>query len=120
MARSARGLLDPRRLHDPHAWRDHCGEGGGVRVKVAVHATDRCGMYAGCMTATTGGARWARGLAVALVTVPGVLLAQLLTVGSAPGPREAVVVCAVVAAVACAVPTRITARTAVVAALAQL
>jgi hypothetical protein len=77
-------------------------------------------MYAERVTTTGGDARWARGLAVALVTVPGVLLAQLVVAGAAPALRSAVVVAAVVAAVACAVPTRTVAGTAGLAAVAQL
>jgi hypothetical protein len=77
-------------------------------------------MYAGSVTTAGGDARRARGLAVALVTVPGVLLAQLVVTGAAPALGSAVVVAAVVAAVACAVPTRTVAGTAGLAAVAQL
>jgi hypothetical protein len=81
-------------------------------------------MYAGFVTTTGGDVRWARGLAVALVTVPGVLLAQLLVTGTVPTLRSAVVVAAVtsvvVATVTCAVPTRTIAGTAGLAAVAQL
>jgi hypothetical protein len=81
-------------------------------------------MYAGRVTTTGGDARWARGLAVALVTVPGVLLAQLLVTGSPPTSRSAVVVAAVTSvvacALACAVPTRTARGTAGLAAFAQL
>src|SRR3954468_7513343 len=77
-------------------------------------------MYAGRVATTVGEARWARGLAVALVTVPGVLLAQLLVTGNTPTVRSAVVVAVVVAAVSCAVPTRTITGTAGLAAVAQL
>lgn len=72
------------------------------------------------MTTVPRDPRWARGLAVALVTAPGVLLAQLVVSGTVPGPGPAAVVCVVVAAVACIVPTRTAPGTAVVAAGAQL
>jgi len=86
-----------------------CGAGstGGVGTLVGV-------------TTTGADARWARGLAVALVTAPGVLLAQLVVTRAAPGVLSAAVVCAVVAAVACAVPTRTALGTAGLAAVAQL
>src|SRR3954452_19302109 len=77
-------------------------------------------MYAGRVTTTGGDARWARGLAVALVTAPGVLLAQLVVTGGVPALRAAVVVCVVVTAVAVAVPSRSALGTAAVAAVAQL
>ncbi len=78
-------------------------------------------MYPGRVTATTrGNARWARGLAVALVTAPGVLLAQFVVTDTLPSWRAALIVCAIVAAVACAVPTRGALGTAAVAAAAQL
>jgi hypothetical protein len=77
-------------------------------------------MYAGRVTTTRAGVRWARGLAVALVTVPGVLVAQLGVAGAVPSLRATVVVCAVVAAVAWAVPTRTAVSTALVAGTAQL
>src|SRR3954451_21851793 len=77
-------------------------------------------MYAGPVMTTGRDACCARGLAVALVTVPGVLLAQLLVTGNTPTLRSAVVVAAVVAVVACAVPTRTVTGTAGVAAVAQL
>jgi hypothetical protein len=77
-------------------------------------------MYAGRVTTTGCDTRWARGLAVAVVTVPGVFLAQLLVAGNAPTLPSAVVVAAVVTVVTCAVPTRTVAGTAGVAAGAQL
>jgi hypothetical protein len=61
-----------------------------------------------------------RGLAVAVVTVPGVLLAQLLVTGNPPALRSALVVAAVTYALARAVPTRTVAGTAGVAAVAQV
>src|SRR5690242_1954949 len=64
--------------------------------------------------------RWARGCAVALVTAPGVLFAHLVTAGSAPSPAAVLLVGAVVAAVAWAVPTRGARSIALVAAVAQL
>ena len=64
--------------------------------------------------------RWARGCAVALVTAPGVLLAHLLTAGSAPSVPAVLLVAAVVALVSCAVPAGGPRSTAVVAAAAQL
>jgi hypothetical protein len=77
-------------------------------------------MYAERVTSTAGNARWALGLAVALVTAPGVLVAQLLTADVAPSALAALVVSAVVAAVACAVPTRTARGTAALAGAAQL
>jgi hypothetical protein len=81
-------------------------------------------MYAEAVTTTGGDARWARGLAVALVTVPGVLGAQLLVTGNPPAPRAAVVAAAVTSvvtcALACAVPTRTVRGSAGLAACAQL
>ena len=94
------------------------GEGGGA---ARWDGSGSAGLYPGRVTATTPStARWARGLAVALVTVPGVLLAQLVVTGTAPGAASTAVVCAVVAAVACAVPTRTVPGTAALAAAAQL
>jgi hypothetical protein len=73
------------------------------------------------VTATTReNARWARGLAVALVTAPGVLLAQFVVADALPSWRAALIVCAIVAAVACAVPTRGAVGTAAIAGAAQL
>ena len=78
-------------------------------------------MYAGRVTATTRGTRAGRaGSAVALVTAPGVLLAQFVVADTLPSWRAALIVCAIVAAVACAVPTRGAVGTAAVAAAAQL
>jgi hypothetical protein len=91
-----------------------------VGVRVVSHEADTRGMYAGRVTRRTRDARWARGLAVAAVTAPGVLAAQLVTAHAAPSPRAVVVVSAVVALVACAVPTRSAHGTALLAALAQL
>jgi hypothetical protein len=65
-------------------------------------------------------ARWARGVAVAAVTAPGVLTAQLLITHAVPSLRSVLVVSVVVALVACAVPTRTVAGTATLAAAAQL
>src|SRR3954453_21697189 len=81
-------------------------------VKVEPGGVDRWDRYAGRVTTTGGDARWARGLAVALVTVPGVLLAQLLVTGSPPRPRSAVVVAAVTSVVACALACALPTRTA--------
>src|SRR3954454_493128 len=77
-------------------------------------------MYAGPVTTTAADARWARGLAVALVTAPGVLLAQLVVAGSVPSLPAAGVVCGVVAAVGCVGPARSGLGAAAVAASAQL
>jgi hypothetical protein len=77
-------------------------------------------MYSGLVARTTPDSRWARGLAVAAVTAPGVLIAQLLTAHAAASLRALVVVSAVVALVACAVPARTAHGTAVLAAMAQL
>ena len=77
-------------------------------------------MYAGPVTTTGGDARWARGLAVAVVTAPGVLLAQLLVTGNPPALRSALVVAAVVLLVAGVAPARTVPGTAALAAVAQL
>jgi hypothetical protein len=66
------------------------------------------------------GARWARGIAVALLTAPGVVAAHALTTGRPPALLPVAVVGAVVALVACLVPSRGAGSTAAVAALAQL
>ncbi|HVN10670.1 MAG TPA: hypothetical protein VMT69_01160 [Kineosporiaceae bacterium] len=71
-------------------------------------------------TAALSHAHWARGLAVAAVTVPGVIAAQLVTAGTVPSLHASLVVAVAVAVVACAVPTRTAPATAGVAALAQL
>jgi hypothetical protein len=68
----------------------------------------------------TAGARYARGVAVALLTAPGVLAAHALTTGRAPALVPVAVVCAVVALVTCLLPTGRAGSTAAVAALAQL
>jgi hypothetical protein len=65
-------------------------------------------------------ARWARGIAVALLTAPGVVAAHALTTGGPPGLLPVAVVCAVVALVACLLPSGGAGSTAAVAALAQL
>src|SRR3954470_18502132 len=88
-------------------------------VKVEPGGVDRWDRYAGRVTTTGGNARWARGLAVALVTAPGVLLAQLVVTGNVPALGVALVVCVVVPAVAVAVPSRSAVGTAAVAAAAQ-
>jgi hypothetical protein len=76
------------------------------------------------VTTAGGDARWARGLAVTLVTVPGVLLAQLLVTGDPPTLRSAVVAAAVTSVITCAlaraVPIRTALGTAGLAAFAQL
>ena len=78
-------------------------------------------MYAGPVTPTaTSRARWARGLAVAAVTAPVVIAAQLLTVGAAPSLRASLLVSLVVALVACAAPARTARGVAGVAGVAQL
>ena len=77
-------------------------------------------VYAGGVEQVIPGARWARGVAVALLTAPGVVAAHALTTGGAPALLPVAVVCAVVALVACLLPTRGAGSTAAVAALAQL
>jgi hypothetical protein len=77
-------------------------------------------MYADPVAGATRDARWARGAAVAAVTAPGVLTAQLLTAHAAASPTATLVVSAVVALVACALPPRTPHATAALAALAQL
>jgi hypothetical protein len=77
-------------------------------------------MYAEQVAGTMRTARWARGVAVAAVTAPGVLTAQLLIAHTAASLRAVIVVSAVVALVACAVPTRTAHGAAAMAALAQL
>jgi hypothetical protein len=89
-------------------------------VKVVWRPVDSWGMYAGRVRTTGSEARWARGLAVAVLTAPGVLLAQLAVSGVLPSWRSALVVWAAVAVVACAVRTRTAAGTAAVAAVAQV
>jgi hypothetical protein len=76
-------------------------------------------MYAEPVTTGADGP-WARGLAVALATVPGVLLAQLLVTGNPPALRSAVVAAAVTCVLACTVLTRTARGTAGLAAFAQL
>ena len=77
-------------------------------------------MYAEWVTPSRGNARWASALGVALVTVPGVLVAHLLVTGVVPTLGSALVVCAVVVAVVRAIPTRTAGGTALLAAGAQL
>ncbi len=82
---------------------------------------DDLDMYAAAVEPTPAEVpRWARGAAIALVTAPGVLLAQLVTSSNAPSVGACLLAAAAVAAVACLLPSGGGRFTAAVAAAAQL
>ena len=89
-------------------------------LRPAAGIADDTRVYAGGVEQVIPEARWARAVAVALLTAPGVVAAHALTTGGAPALLPVAVVCAVVALVACLLPTRGAGSTAAVAALAQL